>query len=435
VTKVLGEISEGVTGVLKRVGEMEGKFGKQTEGLQAKFVEAEKATADLATKVTTMEGEVKTMAEYLRERKLAAGQSTSVPGLDEDIKRKKFSLGRVMGAMGMIALEPSEAKSIWEKHAPYEFEVGQEARKKAVDTGTGGAGGGYLIPQEYLTAQFFDLLRANLTVIQAGATMVTGLTGTPARVPGQTGTATPYWVAQNAAITKSNATFGEVTMTPKLMGMRAQLSNLSLLMTNPDVETLVRNDFAAVAALEIDRTALRGAGTSEPLGIANTPSIPTLTLGANGGPFTWDTAVDFEGALEDENALKGRLGFIMSAKVKRKLKKIRIPQYSGDTGGMYVMPPVITDQMVRDMIGYPFFTTTQIPTDLTKNSGTSLSEVYYGNWADLLIGLWGSVEILATNIGGDAWAQGSVEVRLMQSLDVCVRRLKSFCFCNEVETV
>lgn len=428
----LTEIKDGIGGVMTRINEVETKTQGQLGEMTAKFVDIEKDSKEVSAKLATFEGKLISMSEYLRDRKLGLG--ISIPGLEEEIKRKKFSLGRVMACMGMIALEPAESKSIWEKYAPFEYEVGKETRKKAIDTGTAGAGGGYLIPQEYLAAEFVDLLRANLVVVAAGARMVTGLTGAPARVPGQLTASTPYWVAQNATITKSNPTFGEVTMTPKTMGMRAQISNLSLLMENPDVEALVRQDFASVAALEIDRVALRGAGTAEPLGITNTPNIPTIAMGAAGGAFTWDSGVDFEGKLEDATALKGSLAYIMSAKVKRLLKKTRIPQFSGDTAGQYIVPPILSDAIMRDMLGYAFHTSTQIPTDLTKTSGANLSEIYFGNWNDLIIGMWGAVEILASNIGGDAWAQGSVEIRLMQNLDVLVRRLASFVIATDVFT-
>ena len=46
------------------------------------------------------------------------------------------------------------------------------------------------------------------------------------------------------------------------------------------------------------------------------------------------------------------------------------------------------------MSGYPIFTTAQVRTNLTKASGSDLAEVYFANWADVVIGIWGNLEIL-----------------------------------------
>ena len=102
--------------------------------------------------------------------------------------------------------------------------------------------------------------------------------------------------------------------------------------------------------------------------------------------------------LEDASALvpDGKFAFVTHGKVKRHLKLTRIPQFSGDPGGAYVVPPIILDRALAHMLGHPIFTTAQIRTNLTKGSGSNLSEVYCGNFADLLIGVWGNLEILAT---------------------------------------
>ncbi|MFO0767592.1 MAG: phage major capsid protein [Nitrospiraceae bacterium] len=87
-------------------------------------------------------------------------------------------------------------------------------------------------------------------VLRAGAgTFAPNLTGSPVRIPRQTGSGTVYWVGQNADITKSDASYGEVQMTPKTMAMRMQFSNLLNLLSNPAIEQLIRNDFALSAAL------------------------------------------------------------------------------------------------------------------------------------------------------------------------------------------
>lgn len=315
-----------------------------------------------------------------------------------------------------------------------EFKIMTEATKKAMDTGTGGAGGGYVIPQAYLGQSFIEMQRANSVVLQAGATLMEGLNGSPAIVPKQlTGTAV-YWIGQNATITASDPTFGQVQMTPKTMAIRAQYSNLLNVLANPAMEGILRRDLAKVAALELDRVALRGSGAAnQPLGVNGVTGLGTYAIGTNGGDLTRQDLLKITGVLDDQNALYGKLGFIMNPKAKRVLKNERIAQYSGQTLGEYQVYP-LSDKFLANALDYPVYTTTQIPATLTKGTSSDCSEVYFGNWEELLIGVWGGVEILATNIGGNAWTQNAVEIRLIQNVDVQVRHGESFVLCNDART-
>ena len=65
-----------------------------------------------------------------------------------------------------------------------------------------------------------------------------------------------------------------------------------------------------------------------------------------------------------------------------------------------------------------------VPSNLTKGSGTNLSAVIYGNFADLLIGMFGQLEILVDPYTD--FAKGTVGVRALQSIDIAVRHAESF---------
>ena len=62
--------------------------------------------------------------------------------------------------------------------------------------------------------------------------------------------------------------------------------------------------------------------------------------------------------------------------------------------------------------------------NLTKVSGTNLSAVIYGNFADLLIGLYGTLEILVDPYTD--FAKGTTGVRALQTIDIAVRHAESF---------
>ena len=115
------------------------------------------------------------------------------------------------------------------------------------------------------------------------------------------------------------------------------------------------------------------------------------------------------------------------------MKNERIAQFSGQTTGEYVQYP-LTNAALAKSLDYPIFTTTQIPATLVKGSSSDCAEVYFGNFEELLIGMWGPMEILATNIGGNAWAQNAIEVRLIRNVDIAVRHGQSFALCSDART-
>ncbi len=397
-------------------------------------IEITNALADIRTGVQTTLSTTKRNEQRIALLEEKA-QITRKVGLGSRTNTSDFSISKaIVGLAGQIRGEDRWAEIDGKRERDI---LMSSPQRKALDSGTGGAGGGYVIPEEYLGAEFIEPLRANSVVMQAGAHLLTGLSGSPVRIPRQTASGTPYWVGENATITLSDATFGDVRMTPKTVAMRTQISNTAALLSVPGIDEIIMRDFAAKLALEIDRVALRGAGTLEPLGVANTPSIPTIAMGTDGGFLTWDDMLEIVGKVEDGNAMVagGKYAFIMAPKIKRQLKKLKIPQYSGDLGGQYLLPPTLSDAAIKDMLGYDLWTSTQVRTDLTKGAGTNLSEVYFGNWDDLYIAQWGSVEILATSIGGNAWAQNAVEIRLVFNTDVALRNLESIVYLSDVRTI
>ena len=74
-----------------------------------------------------------------------------------------------------------------------------------------------LVGTDLLPGSFVDVLRNRSVVRDAGATLLDGLVGNVA-VPKKTGGASVYWVAEGSAPTESEATFGQVALSPKTCG-------------------------------------------------------------------------------------------------------------------------------------------------------------------------------------------------------------------------
>jgi hypothetical protein len=365
-TQLLNQIKDGVAGIMEKQGELDSRLS--------------------ALEASGLKG---------RQRKALSG---GVYTDRKEISPERVALANLFAKDGVSDPFKKAGLSEWAE------KVVREATTKALDTGSGGGGGAYVIPQHYLASSFIEMLRANSVVLRAGATLLDGLTGSPVIVPKQLTASTVYWIGENSTLTASDPSFGQVQLTPKTMAILAQFSNLLNILSSPKIE--------------------EGVG-----------SLLTLALGTNGGDLTIDSLYDLMGKLEDANTVGKTMALITSPKGVRKLKKQRIANYSGQTDGSYAIPsPLLTDESLSKAIGLNVFTTTQIPVNLTKGSSTDCTEVFFGDWSNLLIDMWGSLEVLATNVGGTAWTQNAVQVRLIQNVDVAVRHGQSFVLCNDART-
>ena len=297
--------------------------------------------------------------------------------------------------------------------------------------------GGSLVATNLLANQFIDVLRNNALIMQLGPTLLTGLVGNVS-LPRATAATQTYWVAEASSITEAEATFDTVTLSPKQIGARSQYSRLALQQTTPDIEAVVRNDLARVMALGIDLASINGSGSSgQPTGILNTASIGSVAMGTNGAAFTdsasgstsgLDQLISLESKLDTANALNGSLSYLTNAKVVAALKKLKTAY------GEYLWTAadgVTTNGTPGAINGYNVARSNQVPSNLTKGSGTGLSALIFGDFSSLLIGMWGALEILP-NPYGSGYNAGSVDIRAMQTCDIAVKHAQSFAVITDI---
>ena len=382
------------------------------EGRVITIAEAFKTIQGLSEKYADLEKRFAELDEKYRSRKWA-----NLPGLEDE--HQKFSLFKAVNAI---------MNKNW-KGAELEQEVFRQTRAMSAGDDTAG---GYLVPAQAVP-ELIELLRAEAVCIRMGAQVIDNLMGSPVEFPKQTGGAVAYWVGENVTITPSEPGLGQLQMTPKSVSALVQLSNRLIRMSNPSAEQMVRQDVAIALGLAIDFAALRGTGTdNQPLGIANTPGINNVILGANGGLADFDTFTDMEYELSVDNALRGKLGFVFHPAVRRRLKKLKIAQFSGDLSGEYVLAP-FSDAQLEAYLGYHFGLTTQIPVNLVKGTATNCTELFFANWAELLIGQWAGFQILASDQAGTAFAANQTWIRIITEVDIGLRHPESFCLCSDAK--
>jgi HK97 family phage major capsid protein len=192
------------------------------------------------------------------------------------------------------------------------------------------------------------------------------------------------------------------------------------------VEALLRRDLALRIALEMDRAGINGSGTAnQPRGLLNTSGIGSVAGGANGLAPTWDNIVGLETLVDNANGAVGNLGYLTNSRVRGRLKRT---QRFSSTDGAAIW------EAGNEMNGYKAAVSNQVPSNLTK--GTSVgtcSAIMFGNWADMLIGMWGGLDILVNPYIGSG--TGTVRIEVFQSVDVTVRQPGSFAAMADALTV
>lgn len=300
----------------------------------------------------------------------------------------------------------------------------QQARAAYNAVGGTPTQGGNLVATQLLAGSFIDILRNKAMVVQMGAQLLSGLIGNVA-IPRQGAATVAYWVTENGTITEDESmAFQLVTLSPKTIAARSQITRQMLQQSTPSIEALVRNDLAQVLALGIDKAAIHGTGTSgQPLGILNQSGIGSVIGGTNGAAITIDHLIDLETLVASANADFGAMGYMTNAKAVGALKKLK------STTGQYLwtsLPGGGRSATPGEINGYPVGRTNQVNSNGTKGSATGVtSSVLFGNFSDLMIGEWGVLEILP-NPYGSGFNSGALDIRAMQTVDVAVRHPESF---------
>lgn len=295
---------------------------------------------------------------------------------------------------------------------------GEAYRDLTVGSATGG---GNLVATELLGSSFIDLLRNAMVLDKLGVTWLRDLNGNIA-IPSQTGAAQGYWVAESGVPTESGQTVGQVTMTPKTVGGFTDYSRRLLLQSSLDVEAFVRADLAAIIALSIQLSAINGSGASnEPTGLLNTSGIGSVAGGTNGLAPTYDHMVDLESAVSIANGDLGTMAYLTNGKVRGKLRKT---QEFASTNGKAVWTSG-RERGIGDVLGYDAVVTNAVPSNLTKGTSNGVcSAIAYGNWADLMIGMWGGLDVMLDPYAGAT--SGTKRVIALQDVDVAFRHVESF---------
>lgn len=254
-----------------------------------------------------------------------------------------------------------------------------------------------------LTSSFIDLIR-NKSALMGLGTELGGLVGN-IDIPKQLTGSAAEWIGEDTAASKNDITFGIVSLRPKTVSNRAEITRRLLMQNSLGVEALVRADLARTLALEIDRAGLYGtAANNQPRGVALQSGINVADWALANKP-TYAELVAMETEIAADNADMGAMAYIANARFRGHAKTTR--KFSdGNDGNIWEAGDSVN--------GYRTVISNQV----------AVGDVFFGNWADLLIGMWGGLDITVDPYTHSD--KGRIRITQFQDLDYAIRRAESF---------
>lgn len=335
-----------------------------------------------------------------------------------DAEVRRFSFLRCANAM----LNPSDRAA--QEAAAFEFEASRAAEQsmgrtahgmmvpvdvltRALNTGTDGlaAGntGGYFVDTTLMTMSFIELLR-NRSVFLQMATPMGGLIGN-LDIPGQASSGNTFWVGEDEDVGEGGYEGRLVSMSPKTIGVYGEVTRRMAMQSSLDVEARFRGSLARDLGLGIDYAGFYGTGGANmPLGINNQSGINAVQFA--GLHPTYLELVEMETEVSADNADVDSMAYVANSRFRGHCKSTQ--KFAGTNGS----PIWEAGNTVNG-------TNTEITNQITTG------DVFYGNFADASVGMWGALDILVDPF--TKGRSGTRRVILHQDVDISVNNVESFC--------
>lgn len=274
----------------------------------------------------------------------------------------------------------------------------------AANTPNGAQSGQNLVDTTFMGGSFIDMLR-NRTTIMRLATTMGGLVGN-VDIPRQTGGATAYWLGEGQDADENTPTIGQLELTPKTLGAYTDITRKLLMQSSLDAEGIVRRDLVNAMAQAIDFAGYYGSGAAnQPRGIKNYTGINAVDFAA--ALPTFKELVDMESLIAADNADIGQMGYIGNAVFRGHCKTTA----KFGTG-------------TESTIWEPGNTINGYNTEISNQ--ISAGDVFFGNFADMLIGMWGGLDLTVDPYSLSK--SGGLRIVVFQDVDFVLRRVESFCW-------
>lgn len=335
-----------------------------------------------------------------------------------------IQLARAIKCLDVFGRHDPDAAAFY---AQKKYDDADMSREFKTLSATNPSGGGYLIPEIYLD-QIIELLYSKTVIFELGAQKVPMANGN-LNIPKMTGGARATWGGEQRRIAKTEPTFGNIKLSAKRLEAIVPQTRELLMSTNYSADQLFANDLTRRMELGLDFGAMFGKGGEfQPMGVFTDKEIEHIdakTLGADlsdaNGKITADFPVYLRSLVLSKNVDDQKLGWAFNSILEGYLMNMKT------TTGAYIY----RDEMVGGkLLGLPYRVSNQIGT--TKDG---LTELAFGNWADLLVGEQMGLETYTTLDGSwvdedgvqhNAFEENLAATRALMYVDIAARHKESF---------
>jgi len=378
----------------------------------------EQLTEEENTRFGEIESEIKEVDESIRKAEELIKLKASIPGPTppeevEEVKKikKDYRLGHAIlkfaergkgGPWDGLEKEMHEEGIKQNKDAGVGFDSYEgflvptnlgvsdpETRAQATLQATVTAAGGAAVATDLLG--LIESLRNEMIITRAGAKILDGLEGNVS-IPRRSTESIAYWVSEGGVVTKADPAYESVTLAPHRLSAYTRFSRQFLRQSSFSVEVEVRDVLNYAMRQELEQTAFDGSNSSnQPDGIFNNSSVNNADHGSNGTVINWNNIVTLESMVGADNALRGNLAYITNSTMGGYMKTLTKTDYQGGFLWENFTPLAGGEGLVN---GYKAYTTNVLSNALTKGTGTGLSPIVFGNWSELMMGVWGAQEFI-----------------------------------------
>lgn len=430
-------------GAILEVLEVIERAGDAAANASTRTLTAERERVRALTAMGTEYGQAELAAEHIRDGKsvdeltraiLAASvherQRTGRPLTDanpnigmSDRDVRSYSLLRIVRALS----NPTDARA--QEAAAFEIECsvaaqrqyGREARGilipadvlgsrafnagGAANTPAGAQTGAGLVDTTLMTGSFIEMLRNRTTIMQLGSVMG-GLVGN-VDIPKQTNGATALWVGEGQNAPEGTPSIGQISLNPKTVAAYVDITRRLSMQSSPDAEGIVVRDLRNAMSQAIDFAGYYGSGSdNQPLGLKGYTGINAVPFATAGKP-TFAELVQMETEISADNADINSLAYVGNSRFRGHAKTT--PKFG--TG---------TESTIWEQGG----TVNGYRTEITNQVADG--EVFFGNFADLIIALWGGLDMTVDT--SSLSLSGGTRIVVFQDVDFVLRRVESICF-------
>lgn len=287
---------------------------------------------------------------------------------------------------------------------------GDDLEQRALAAGADSTGG-VLVP-EPLASFVIDRIRPQARVLEAGAQVIP-MDSDELSVPRIASGVQGGWRLENAPVAVADMSFERIKLTAKTLAVLVKIPYEMWEDVRPEGAVAIENELTQALALELDRVALRGSGVApEPRGVRNQAGVEVQSLGVNGlTPTNFDPLVRAVGGVMRDSFLPNAA--IYSPRTWEVLSLLK------DTTNQPLQRPNLP-------AGFQELVSAQISDNIVQGTSTDTSEVYVGEWSNLLIGVRPTIGVKIKPL--DQTFAGNMQVALLAWLraDIAVAHPEAF---------